>query len=162
MMLRLGLAGRARRADQAGHHAVHRDIVAGEIVRERAREADQPGLGGDHVRAVLGAGMRREAADIDDGAGLALAQLRQAGLHAVEGAVEHDRHDLAPFLVAQLLERLLAAQRRVVDENIDAAEPLHRGGRHLLHRLGVGDVGGDRERLAAGLLDLAHDRLGLA
>ena len=36
-----------------------------------------------------------------------------------------------------------------------------RGGRHLLHRLGVGDVGGDRERLAAGLLDLARHTLGL-
>src|SRR6266700_8279408 len=77
----------------------------------------------------------------------------------MERAVEDYAENLAPIAEAHLLEPLLAAQRGVVDENIDAAEALDRGRHHRLDRLGVGDVGQARERPAAFAFDLMHYRL---
>ena len=59
-----------------------------------------------------------------------------------------------------VLERLLGAHRRIVDEDVDAAEARRGGRNHFLHRLDIGDIGGDAERLAARALDLARDRRG--
>ena len=59
---------RARRADEARHHAIDGDAVAAKVMRERAGETDDAGLGGDDMGAVLGAAMGAEAADVDDGA----------------------------------------------------------------------------------------------
>ena len=42
---------RARRVDAARHHAVDRDAMRREVVRQRTREAGKAGLGGDHMRA---------------------------------------------------------------------------------------------------------------
>src|SRR5207247_8672394 len=81
------------------------------------------------------------------------------GLDAMERAVEDYAENLAPVAEAHLLEPLLAAQRGVVDENIDAAEALDRGRHHRLDSLGVGDVGQARERPAAFAFDLTHHRL---
>src|ERR1700721_2085848 len=88
MVLRLGPG--ARRADEARNHEVDGDLVVGEILREPAREADQAGLGGDDVQAVARAAMAAQAAEIDDRAGAALLEMRQAGFHAQERAVERD------------------------------------------------------------------------
>ena len=112
VVLRLGLARRPRRRHHAGHHRVDRDLVRGELVRERAGEADEAGLGGDDVRAARRAGVGGEAADIDDRAGAARLEMRQAGLHAMERAVEDDADDLAPFRKRHVVERLLGAHAR--------------------------------------------------
>src|SRR5262249_43302867 len=61
----------ARSADQPRRHEVDRDLVGGEIVRQRAREADQAHLGADHVDTVRPAGVGRKAADVHDRAGAA-------------------------------------------------------------------------------------------
>ena len=58
-------------------------------------------------------------------------------------------------------EGLLGAHRRVVDQDVDAAEARQRRGRHVAYRVRIGDIGGDGEPLPAGLLDLARDRLRL-
>ena len=100
---------------------------------QRPGEADDPGLGGDHMRAIFGTGMRAQPADIDDGPAAGLPQRRQAGLDAVEGAVERNVHDLAPLGIAHLRERLFPPQRCVVDEDIDPAELLDGGVRHRLY-----------------------------
>ena len=80
----------------------------------------------------------------------------------MERAVERDVEDFAPRRIAHLGERLLAPQRRVVDEDIDTAELFDGRIRHCLHRYGVGDVADMDQRLAAGSLDLPRDgvRLG--
>src|SRR3954453_17531134 len=109
-MLRLGLALRPRRADEAGHDTVHRDLVGREGVGEAAREADEAGFGGRYMHAVLRAGVGTHAADIDDGSGAAAAQLRQAGLAAVEGAVERHPENLVPFVAGHLVEGLFATE----------------------------------------------------
>ena len=50
-------------------------------------------------------------------------------------------------------------QRRIVDEDIDAAEMLFRGLRHRLHGRGVGDIADMDQRLAALGRDLARNRI---
>jgi hypothetical protein len=102
-----------------------------------------------------------EATDIHDHAGAAALEMRQAGFHAIERAVEDDGGDGAPVGKRHGRERLLGAHRRVVDQNVDAAEFLRRGRDHRIDRVGVGDVSGDGKRLAARPLDLVRDRLGL-
>ena len=81
-------------------------------------------------------------------------------MHAVERRVERGVHHFAPLGVAHLVDRLFAPQRSVVDQDVDAAEAFERGLRHRLDRGGIGDVGEDGDRLAAGRFDLAHDAVG--
>src|SRR6266540_5672849 len=107
----------------------------------------------------LRAGMRAQATDVDDYASATLLEVWQAYFDAVERAVEDNGGDGSPILERHLLERLLSAHCRVVDENVDASEALDRGGDHLLHRLRVGYVSDDGKRLAACPLDLARDGL---
>ena len=101
----------------AGHHAVHRDVRRRDRAPAPRVKPTRPALAVIDMRAVLRAGMRAQAADIDDRARAALLQARQAGLDAMERAVEGDAEHLAPFLEAHLLERLLRAQRGVVDQD---------------------------------------------
>src|ERR1700682_6433622 len=76
-------------------------------------------------------------------------------------AVERDIEDLAPLGVTHFGERFFPPQRSIVDQDIDAAEMLHRCIRHRLHRCGVGHVADMDQRLAAGSFDLARDGPGL-
>jgi hypothetical protein len=87
--------------------------------------------------------------------------MRQAGHDAQERAVERHVHHGAPFRERHLIDRLLAAQRRVVDEEVDAAEALDRGRDHAVDRGSIGDVGDGGERLAALGDDLGDDGIGL-
>ena len=128
---------------------------------EPAGETDKPRLGGDHVSAVLGAGVRAQAPNVDDRAGAAALEVRQAGLGAIEGAFEDDAHDLAPFGERHLVERLLPPQRRIVDETVDAAEALGRRRRHFLHGDRIGDIADAGDGLAASVFDRAHHGVGL-
>ena len=93
------------------------------------------------MRAIFRAGMRAEAADVDDRASAGFAQSRQAGLHAMEGAVERHVHHLSPLGVTHGRDVFFAPERSVVDKYIDAAKLPERCLGHRLHGLGVGDVG---------------------
>ena len=117
---------------------------------QRAGEADDPGLGRHHMGAIGSACVRAEAADVDDGAGARLPQCRQAGLDAMEGAIERDVEDFAPGRIVHLGEGLFAPQRGIVDEDVDAAELSYRRIGHGLHRPCVGDVTDMHDRLATG------------
>ena len=105
----------------------------------------------------LRADMRAHAADIDNAACAALLQRRQAGFAAMKGAVERDVEHGAPIGVRHLVERLFAAQRRVVDQNIDPLEMRKRSLGQRLRGLGIGDVADMGGGLAAGFLDFADD-----
>jgi hypothetical protein len=77
-------------------------------------------------------------------------------LHAQEGAAEVDRHQAVPLFVGDLggrPDRLLDA--RVVEGDIQAAEPLDRRVERRLDLVTARDVAGHGERPAAGLLDHA-------
>jgi hypothetical protein len=104
--------------------------------------------------------MGGEAADVHDRACPALLEIGQAGLHAVERTVENDAGDRAPLFQRHVLECLLGAHRRVVDQDVDAAEARRGGRNHFLHCRAVGNIGSDAERLAARAPDLARDCLG--
>src|SRR5262245_15354681 len=66
VVVRLDEVALPRGGNEPGGDTVHRDVVAGEIVRERPGKADETGLGRHHVHAVLRPGMRAQAPDIDD------------------------------------------------------------------------------------------------
>ena len=68
-------------------------------------------------------------------------------MHAAKRAVEDDIHHLAPFGVAHLADRLFAAQRGIVDQDVDAAEALERGFGQRGSRLFIGDVADDATAL---------------
>ena len=75
-------------------------------------------------------------------------------------AIEDDAHHLAPFREAHLVDRLLAAQRGVVDQDIDAAELLERGFGERGRGFFIGDVAEHAGRLAARRFDFTHDTIG--
>ena len=72
-------------------------------------------------------------------------------------AVEHDAGDVAPFLEGHVFDGLLAAQRRVVDEIVDAAKFFQRSVGHGVDGLGVDHVGNADHAPAALALDLLDD-----
>ena len=86
----------------------------------------------------------------------------KAGLYAVKGAIEGNIHDFAPVGVAHLGERLFPPQRRIVDEDIQAAKVLERRVSHRLHGCGIGDIADMNQCLAAPPLDIAGDGFSLA
>ena len=71
---------------------------------------------------VLCTGMRGKAADVDDRPRPAGAQVRQAGGDAIERAVEGNGENLAPIGQGHAIDRRLAPHRRVVHQDIEAAE----------------------------------------
>src|SRR6185312_9431141 len=62
----------------------------------------------------------------------------------------------------QVRERSLAPYRGAVYKNVDAAELLDRGTHQRIDIVGIGDVGHDRFRLAAGSDDIFNDGVGLS
>ena len=161
MVLRLGLAGRARRRHQARACTVFTVILSSASSFASARvKPMMPALAVTTCGRRAAAGMRGQAADVDDRAGAALLDRGRQALHAMERAVEDDADDLRA--IPRRSCRSIAfsrAQRRVVDEDSRCGRSAcsaavgHRvdGGR-------VGDVGDDDHRLAARALDLARPR----
>src|SRR3954447_12573691 len=161
VMCRFRLVFRSRRADQPGNDAIHGDAIGGEVVGERAGEADDSRLRRHHMGTIFRPRMRAQPADIDDGPCPGFTERRKTRLHAMKCAIEGDIEDLAPRGVVHCGEGLFGTQRRVVDENIDAAELLYGRLRHRLYRLGISYIADVHQRLAARCLDLPYDALGL-
>src|SRR6185437_1789172 len=110
---------------------------------------------------VFRANMRTHAANIDDATAV-FSHCRQAGVHAAEGAVEDDVHDLTPLGKAHFRYMLFAPQSRVVYKNIDAAEFLERSIGKRFGGLVIPDITKNRNRLATGRLYLPYDTVGFA
>src|SRR5215468_11735969 len=82
------------------------------------------------------ANMRAHTADIDDAPPVPF-QRRQTGMHTSEGAIEDNIHYLAPIGIAHIADGLFAAQRCIVDQEVDPTEVLERrmgehGSRYLI------------------------------
>ncbi|GCC49665.1 hypothetical protein chiPu_0034031, partial [Chiloscyllium punctatum] len=91
---------------------------------------------------------------------------RNAGRGAVDDAVQVDADEAVPDFGAGLPERLArvgigrgARIAGIVDQNVDRAEGLLGFADHRPHRGEIGDVGLQRDRLAAGGVDFARDLL---
>jgi hypothetical protein len=79
--------------------------------------------------AFGGAAVTCHSADIDHAAtpGMcSLKKVREDSLERQEGTVERDRHDFSPVGVIDCLDLCLAPERRVVDQNVNAAESSNR------------------------------------
>ena len=127
-------------------------------------EAGDAGLGQGVVELAGVAVDARGGGDVDDGAGLAVADAEVGGGGADEveggGAVEGD--DGVPLGVGHLVDDAVPGVARVVDDDVDLA--VAEGGR-LLDELGDvllgGDVAGYGDGLAAGGVDAVGYILGL-
>jgi len=100
--------------------------------------------------------VRGHAADIDDRAVSGALQVRQAGLRAEKGAVEHAGEDAPPLGKRHPREWRFGADRGVIYKAIEAAELPDRGLDHRRHGAGVRDIGDVECRAAASRSDLRH------
>ncbi len=76
----------------------------------------------------------------------------------MHGAEEVHRHDLAENPQAGFGEGTAVGDAGVIDQHVDAAEALHRQRHGTLHRIGVGDVAAQAERLAAEMVAQVLDQ----
>src|SRR5262245_15657339 len=122
--LPLPVLGRVVAADLLGVDAPRRDAVDRDAVpADLAREALGPGvhrrLGAEGAVDAVGLGL---AGDVDDASPLARDHLVEQAMGELALAREVERHRLGPLLLAGIeLEGPAAA--RVVDEDVDPAEP---------------------------------------
>ena len=70
----------------------------------------------------------------------------------------HVEHGLKLF-VGHLLDRRVPGVAGVVDDDIESAERLHRGGDEAIGKASLGDAAVDRDGFAAGGLDFGGDRI---
>src|SRR5690606_17232644 len=119
------------------------DARRGPLQGERLGQGHQPGLGG-RVRGQEGRAERGRRGDVDHGPAAAAEQVGRGGVADGHGRVEVEPHDLVPAGQAQVLELdQEVGPARVVDHDVEVAEP----GDGLVHGRGgglaVGQVGGD-------------------
>jgi hypothetical protein len=76
------------------------------------------------------------------------------------GAFRCTSSDGVPLLVGHLLDDRVPRVAGVVDDDVEAAEAVHRGLREPLGEARRGDVAGNRHRSPAGRLDRGHRLLG--
>ena len=146
------------RQRRAGRDGVDVDVIVADFARERAREADDAGFRSDVVNSSGAAVERGAGRDVDDLAGLLLAHGRQHGAAAEKQAFQIDRHHAVPFrridgVDAAAVHRNGREDRRVVDQDVDAAEFIEREFGHVLGRCFVGNIDFGRQCFAVELLD---------
>ena len=133
--VRAELAGMAQRAlahAVLGHRVGH--VALEPVLLHAQRRAHV-----QHMRVAAGLG--------------ALLQFFQAGLRAAVGATHVDAEHQVEALHRRRRRRRQADRAGVVDEDVDAAETRHARRHRRGHGVFVADVGGHRQRLAAGGLD---------
>ena len=140
--LRFGRAG----ADRVDEHAAGR-VAVGEEARERElRRLRHRVL--RHRRRWALAGRR---ADVDDPAPATLGHRRGDGTHRPQRRHHVDLVLRPPVLVGDIVEVAPAGVAGVVDEHVEGAEALRRGGQDPLTGVVGGDVEGEDRGLAARL-----------
>ena len=112
-----------RRADDAGAHAVRRQLVAG-----RLGECDDGGLDGVVRRHAGGVHQPGERGHVDDVPGALLLEHRHEGARAAHDTEQVDLGDPAPLLEGGHVQASTAGHAGVVDQQVEAS-PL---GEHLL------------------------------
>ncbi|MNM81988.1 hypothetical protein D3C81_940070 [compost metagenome] len=132
------------------HHArgsdrgdgVDANVLARAFDGQRVGETDQAGLGSGVVALAEVAEDAGAGSGHHDAAVALVAHDRPYGVGQAEGAFHVDFLDQVPLLFGHLVERGVAQDAGVVDEDIDGAECLQRGGDDLLalgYRMMVGN-----------------------
>ena len=160
-VLRAGTADHAggcdARVDDPRAHGGDADPVRTKLVSHRLRQPEHRELGGgvcDQRRVGMKA---RGRGDVDDvTAAAALHHPRHEQRAAMDDAHQVDRDQPVPVLGSGLEEASDDADARVVDQQIDALEPLVDRVGERAHLLPTGDVGPLREHLGAERLDVAR------
>nr|BAM71405.1 hypothetical protein [Ralstonia pickettii] len=136
-----GDAARTQVACHALHQAQQRGLAHG--IRAAAGERHAVGIG---------------AADIDDAA--ALPHVRQCSFRGDEDGAHVDGERLVEVLQREALDRAEQQHAGVVDQDVELAELVCDVVDRTGERSGVGGVGLDGERAAAGRLHFSHQRIG--
>ena len=141
--------------DQGRGDGVDLDAVLGPLRRERAGELVHAALaGGVGGAAHAGGHPAAHRGHVDDAAVLLRDHDPADGLASQERAEDVDAQDPLELLGGHLLGVEPRVGAGHVDEDVDLAELLHGLLGHVLHRRGVGEVGGDRHGRAPEGLDL--------
>ena len=149
--------GHAREGDRGD--GVGLDVVLGALDGEHPREADETHLGGAVVGLAEVAEDARRRRRRDDPAVALLAHVDPRRLGDVERAAEVDVEDGVDEVGGEVLERLVAEDAGVVDDDVDAPEGVDCGLHDRRSALGRGDRVGVGDRFAAGGLDLVDHLL---
>ena len=141
------------RLDDAGVDGIRPNFVAGVLDGRGLGEDAYRALGGTVGRRHFAAHQSRHRRDVDDRAAAGLAHFRNDGFRAQENPLAVDVHDLVPKFLGGLLHRFGAVDAGVVDQDVQLAEPLHRGSHHVLPVGLAGHVQAQEQALAALLVD---------
>ena len=116
-----GIASHHLGADVARRDGVDRDALARHFERERLGEAVDAGLRGRIVGLAEGALLSVDRRDVDHATPAAVDHAVHHLLGHVEARVEVGAHHRVPVALAHLLERHVARDAGVVDEDVDRA-----------------------------------------
>ena len=144
---------------RARHHVADADVVVAHLLHQRLAERVQARL----RRAVGGAAgngvLAGQAADVDDVAAAALAQVRHRRVAGVEDAGQVGVDHLGPLRGRHVGDVGEDADAGVVDQDVEAAEPRDGGGDRALDLVVAAHVGPQRlDRAGPGALDLRPRR----
>jgi hypothetical protein len=115
-----------RRIDGPRVDAVDADALADVVGRHGPRQREHGALAG-RVQGALGqASGGDDRAGVDDGGLLGAAQVRQRSAGDAHDPQHIDLEHLAPLILGVVLDRSRRADARVVDEDVQAAQPVNR------------------------------------
>ena len=144
LLLRRDSGARHLGVYRAGRDGVDVDAELAELLRHRARHRQHRALARDVVQVVRAAHPDDRRGDVDDAPAALLPHLRHDRLRSEPHAAHVDRHELVPLRRRNLPEgphRQRREHGRVVDEDVDAAEFVHRRRRELVAARFIRDVG---------------------
>ncbi len=123
-----------------------------ELAGERASETGEPALRRDIGRVIGAAERAGDRGHQDDPPAAARQHQPDSRLGEMEGRRQIDVEHALEFLRLDLAERPAVADADVADEDVEAAEITLEATESGRHRLGIGDVEGERRGLVPGTL----------
>ena len=131
---------RHRGFDRAGRHRVDANAERSQFDRELFCEMREPGLAGAVGRAQRRGAHRRDRRDVDDRAAAMLAHQRRRRLGADKRPGEVDLQDAAPVFIRGVEQRREHRDAGIVDQRVEPAEACAHRRHGVRHRVGIGDV----------------------
>lgn len=119
--------GFSARAHKPGAHGSHSDTLMAKLGVEAFREACQGKFGRDIGQEVGHRDLATDRSDIDDGSRSLLNKRWQDSVYALKSGEEVDFHCIPVRLEGLILGRTYSNDASVVDQNVEAAEPVQGG-----------------------------------
>ena len=149
------------RPEPAGLDDHRRDAQRRDLLAERQRQRLDRGLDRRVVAGALGRDPRADRGEVDDRAGAPRAHAGQHRLDRADGAEDVGVEELADGVVLALLDGGAVAVAGVVDQHVDAAEPLL-GGRTAAVTWASSVTSSGRASAVSGWASARSDRRGVA